>query len=512
MRRILLLLAILFATPAHAEWWEARTDHFIIYSKSPAKDAKAFAERLERYDQSLRSLQLIKPDPRLSDARKVKIYRSGVGVDIAALAGDSDSGIRGFYIPHLEPVAFVPARETIQTRSELDAETVLKHEYAHHFMFRHFPGAYPGWYVEGLAETYATIDFKPDGSFHLGNPPQYRADELVGKYKQVLGYSVRRMLLSTNEPTGEDAYARYSYGWLFTHYMTFEPSRKGQLLAYLRLLDEGVQPPDAAKRAFGDLDKLESEVSRYKNGNRFLGADVKIANYQPPTVTMRRMTPDEESIMPMVILSKRGVSPKEAKSVAADARSVASRYPASFAVQLELAEAELDAENLDAADRAADAALAVTRDSPEALTFKGQVALARAKSDPKQYEVARSWFTKAYDADSDRPGPLLGNFLTYSKAGGTVPESAVIGLEQAYRLAPHNNDLRMVLARQELVEKRLDVAKMLLIPLALSPHESKQAKAMNEVVAQIDAANRDAAIAKLDGWTKKADEEKKKGD
>jgi tetratricopeptide (TPR) repeat protein len=215
--------------------------------------------------------------------------------------------------------------------------------------------------------------------------------------------------------------------------------------------------------------------------------------------------------MPMVILTKRGGSPKEAKGVAGDARAVAAKYPASYAVQLELAEAELDAENLNAADRASDAALALSPDSPEALTFKGQVALARGKNDPKQYEVARSWFAKAYDADSDRPGPLLGNYLSYSKAGGTVPESAVIALEHAYRLAPHNDDLRIVLARQELVEKRLDVAKMLLVPLALSPHESKRAQAMNDVVVQIDAANRDAAIAKLDGWTKKVEEDKKKG-
>src|SRR4051812_22071313 len=124
-----------FAVPANAEWWEARTDHFIIYSKSSAKDAKEFAERLERYDQSLRSLQVIKPDPRLSDARRVKIYRAGNIVDISVLAGDAESGIAGFYIPRLEPVAFVPAREQVQLRSELDPETVLKHEYAHHFMF-----------------------------------------------------------------------------------------------------------------------------------------------------------------------------------------------------------------------------------------------------------------------------------------------------------------------------------------------------------------------------------------
>jgi len=511
VRRFLLSLAMLsVAVPAQAEWWEARTDHFIIYSKSSANDAKAFAERLERYDQSLRSLQRIKPDPRLSDSRRVTIYRAGNMVDISKLAGDSESGIAGFYIPRLEPVAFVPAREQIQTRTELDPETVLKHEYAHHFMFRHFPGTYPSWYVEGIAELYSTIEFKPDGSFLLGKVPQARGDVLVGKYRNALNFSIRRMLLSGSKPTFEDFYGRYTYGWLFTDYTAFEPSRKGQILTYLRLLDQGVDANKAAVQAFGDLDKLESDVARYLDKGDFPVSTVRFSDYQAPVAQMRRMGPDEEAIMPVVMRSKVGVSPRTAKGVAGDARSVAARYPTSFAVQLALTEAELDAENFDAADRAADAAIALKPDSAEALYFKGQVALARGKTDPKQYAAARSWFAKAHDADPDHPGPLVGNFLSYSKAKVAAPETAVIGLENAYRLAAHDGELRITLAREEIAEKRLDVAKMLLVPLALSPHESKQAKALNEVVEQIDANNGTGALTKLDAWIAKAEEEEKK--
>ena len=511
MRRLFLLIAmLLFAAPAHAEWWEARTDHFIIYSKSSERDARGFAERLERYDQSLRSLQLIKPDPRLSDARKVTIYRAGTTVDISVLAGDSDSGIAGFYIPRLEPVAFVPAREMVQLRSELDPETVLKHEYAHHFMFRHFAAAYPNWYVEGLAETYATIRFNPDGSFHLGDVPQYRGSLLVGKYRSFLDYSIQRMLTTTAKPTGEDFIARYTYGWLFTHYMTFAPGRKGQLLAYLRLLNQGVSSADAAERAFGDLGKLEDEVSHYKNANRFFGADVKIADYRPPVVTMRRLGPDEEAIMPVVIRSKVGVSRRTADGVAGDARSVATRYPNSFPVQLELAEAELDARNYEAADRAAAAAIALRPDSAEALYFRGKIALQRGKTDPAQFAVARSWFVKAHDADPDHPGPLVGNYESFSKARGPIPESAIIGLEQAYRIAPYDDDLRIILARQLLTENKLDIARDILIPLALSPHESKQARALNGVVEAIDTSNGKEALKRLDDWIRKAEEEENK--
>lgn len=512
MRRLALLLSTLFlAAPAHADWWEARTDHFIIYSKSSAADAKAFAENLERFDQSLRALQLVKPDMRLSDARRVKIYRSGTQVDIAKLAGDSESGIAGFYIPRLEPVAFVPSRDPAGRQSDLDAATILFHEYVHHFMFRYFPGAYPSWYVEGIAELYSTIDFKPGGAFHLGNPPQARAEELVGKYKSLAHYSIRDMLTSTAKPTGFDQYAHYTYGWALTHYLAFEPSRKGQMATYLKLIDQGVDLNKAAVQAFGDLGKLEGEVNRYKNNNRFYGKDVVPPNFHQPVAQLRQMGPDEEAIMPIVMRSKVGVSTRTAPGVAGDARSVAARYPNSFAVQLELAEAELDAKNLDAAERAADAAVRLQPSSAEALMYRGRVALEKGEKDARQYAVAREWFAKAHDADPDHPGPLVGNYLTYSKPKGAVPETAVIGLENAYRLAPYDADLKITLARQEIAENRLDVAKMLLVPVALSPHESKVAKAMDEVVDEIDRNNRAQALAKMDAFIKKTEDDEKKG-
>ncbi|HYU95488.1 MAG TPA: tetratricopeptide repeat protein [Sphingomicrobium sp.] len=513
MRALILFVAILFfAAPASAEWWEARTDHFIIYSKSSAQDAKNFAEQLERYDQSLRSLHLIKQDQRLSDARRVKIYRSGRIVDISVLAGDSESGVAGFYIPRMEPVAFVPAREDAARHIELDALKILFHEYYHHFMFRYFAGAYPGWYIEGIAELHSTLRFMPNGAFHVGDAPQARAEELMGKYKSFAHYSIVEMLTSKSKPTGEDFYARYTYGWLLTHYLSFEPTRKGQLLNYLRLVDKGVPLADAATQSFGDLRKLEAEVTAYKNRNRFYGKDVNPANYRPPVIEMRKLAPDEEAIMPVVIRSKAGVTPRTAKGVAGDARSVAARYPTSFPVQLELAEAELDAENYDAAERAADAAIALKPDSAEALYFKGMVLLGKAKSNPGQYAAARSWFARARDADPDHPGPLIGNYLSYSKAGGAIPESAVIGLEEAYRLAPYDGDLRITLARQEIAEKRLDVAKMLLVPLALEPNQSKQARMLDEVVDQIDSNNAGQALVKMDAFIKKQEDDKKKSD
>ena len=57
MRRLLPLLALFMASPAPAEWWEAKTDNFIVYSESKKEDAEQFARLLERYDNALRYLQ-----------------------------------------------------------------------------------------------------------------------------------------------------------------------------------------------------------------------------------------------------------------------------------------------------------------------------------------------------------------------------------------------------------------------------------------------------------------------
>ena len=59
---------MLVAAPAHAEWWEAQTDHFHVYTESSESDAKAFAQKLERFDMALRTLQNIESQPVKSDS------------------------------------------------------------------------------------------------------------------------------------------------------------------------------------------------------------------------------------------------------------------------------------------------------------------------------------------------------------------------------------------------------------------------------------------------------------
>jgi Flp pilus assembly protein TadD len=516
VRRLILLISILFvAAPAHAEWWEARTDHFIIYSQDNEAATRKFATNLERYDNALRSLQSADFKP-LSDWQKVTIYRLGDFDTMGRLA--HTTGIGGFYQPALLPVEFTPVRTENRlgsitarrrdSRTDIDPQSVLFHEYAHHFMFEYFPTGYPSWYVEAFAETLSTIELKNDGSFHLGNPPQWRTADLFGG---MLTSTPQSLLASTAKPDWEDQYSYYSIGWLMNHYLTFEPSRKGQLQTYLKLVHEGVPSGDAARKAFGDLDKLANEIRAYKNRGRLYGADVRPANTAPPTVAMRRMSPDEEAILPIRARSKAGVTHSEAGSVASDARGVAQRYPNSLPVLLELYEAEFDAEHLDAAEAAADRALQLKPDSIEALIDKGQVLLEKGKKDKRYLAQARPFLAQAHDIDPQHPAPLLYNYLTYWYSGQPVPESANIGLERAYLNARHYPGLRLVLARQLLSERKGDLASDILLPLALSPHEGKDEKNLHAVIDLIAAKKVDEAYKALVAEMDRQEAEAKKG-
>ena len=516
MRRIFVLFAILFfAAPAQAEWWEARTDHFVIYSQDSQAGTRAFALDLERFDHALRSLRATKLAPVTADWQRVIIYRTGDVDHIGRLA--HAPGAAGFYLPQMNPVAFTPVRDNKPTasiikrdsRTNLDPRSVLFHEYAHAYMLQNFPTAYPSWYIEAFAETVATIDLKPDGTFHVGNPPNWRADALFNSMMTVTPSS---LLASTAKPDGEDQYGWYTVGWLMNHYLTFEPSRKGQLITYLRLVNGGMDSAPAARQAFGDLRRLDSEIASYKRSGRLGGILVRPPTAAPSNVALRKLGPDEEAIMRSKSRTKAGVTRTEARDVASDARGVARAYPNSYPVYVELAEAEFDARRFAEAEAAADRALQLNPEGAEALIAKGIILLERGKEDKRFLPQSRIWFAKAHDLDTKNPQPKVGNYLSYFYEGGAIPESALIGLEQAYGEAGQDSGLRLVLGRQLLAEGKGPLAREILTPLGLNPHESKGKKQIRAVIELIDGGKVRDAYAKLAQEMAKAEADAKKGE
>lgn len=515
-RLIAALFLLLVAAPAAAqEWFEAETNNFIIRSRDSEAATRQFAIELERFDMALRTLQNMPiGQAQQSRATKLTVYRFGDQGDIALIAGAPGSGIAGFYIAEAgDSVAFAPAREENDSKSRglemrrreeltrLDARSVLKHEYVHYFMMQHFPAAYPRWYVEGYAELLATLRLNPDGSFHVGDAPQYRAYQVL----QMSQFPLEEMLDAKHKLSGKDAYQHYATGWLLSHYLNFDTERRNELTQYLSAIGQGEDSLVAARRIFGDLRAIDRELQRYRRGN-LPGIDVKPAGYQEPAVTLRPMTAVEMALIREEMRLRRGVPKKERADIASDVRRKAEPFgddPHALGI---LARAELEARDFPAADAAAERLVQRTPDSILGWLVRSRAAAEQASTDPAQAQKARDFAVRAAALDGADPRPKLGYYYSYVKAGQEPPELAIIALEQAFATAGSDTGYRILLARQLLVENRLADARTVLLPIAFRGHnqgEDEDAEddgkpSVDKLMQLVNKADRDGALAMID--------------
>ncbi|HEX8447530.1 MAG TPA: hypothetical protein VF649_13065 [Sphingomonas sp.] len=506
-----MLLAAMCAGPAWAAtaWQEARTDHFIVYAAGDAQSVRDYATRLERYDKGLHVFRGLESRP--SDHANPVIVFVVPNVDTVqrlCAGGRKKTGcgeVYGFY--NTRPgrsVAFTPRRSG-EGKYDLNAQTVLFHEYAHHFMFANYSGAYPAWFTEGFAEFNGTARFEKDGGIGFGIPAMHRAYGLVsGK-----PLSLEAMLTADNrklDPQQRDAL--YGRGWLLTHYLTFAPERREQLSRYLQALNGGKPSLDAARSAFGDLKQLDRDLDRYLMKSQMSYLPLRPASLPIGPIAVRTLGPGEAAMLPVVWRSKRGVDKAEAAQVVIEARRIAAPFADDPAVQGALAEAEYDAGHLDLADAAADRALAADPANRQALLYKGRIALRRAadarSADPAVWRAARGWFVKANRLDPDDAEPLMLFYDSFHAAGAKPTDNAVIGLLQAFDLAPQDEGLRFRAATEYLRKGDRAEARRILAPLAFNPHAAPD-NAASQLIALIDKGDAKAIDARIDAAPDAAD-------
>ena len=137
-----LLVALMLAGPAAAEWRRAESDRFIVYSQGSEGALRRYVRSLEIFDYTLRRRMNLPIGE--APARKLPIYlvsgRNGL-VQINPRVGEN---VAGQYFPVGEDI-FAAAF------SDSDQDYLL-HEYFHHFSFEAGAADLPGWLVEGLAE------------------------------------------------------------------------------------------------------------------------------------------------------------------------------------------------------------------------------------------------------------------------------------------------------------------------------------------------------------------------
>ena len=70
----LALIAGLGSAPARAEWFQASTDHFVIYGNDSERSMRKFADQLERYHDAMALLTGREEEGAPSPANRVTIY------------------------------------------------------------------------------------------------------------------------------------------------------------------------------------------------------------------------------------------------------------------------------------------------------------------------------------------------------------------------------------------------------------------------------------------------------
>lgn len=483
--------ALTLAEPATAAWHQASSKHFIIYGDMPAEEMKAYAEKLETFDAAARLIRSMK-DPEVGDGNRLQVFVTPSMLEVNRLfGGNADSGILGYYVGDVEGPYVVTPRKIRRLGQNLEKrapENVFFHEYAHHLMLQNTNKPMPAWLTEGFAEFLSEPRFGEDGSIGLGTPVTDRAEEIYKYPWAPLGD-----LLEGNAETlwyGGFWHQNYAQGWLLNHYLIFSPSRKGQIDAYVKGIESGQNPRDAARAAFGDIGQLEKELVAYRKEKSWPYVKIDATKLEIDPVVVTPMSAGAAEVMLLRMHAKTGFRALNPQTVLKKAREIAVRHPNDPTVLRTLAEVENKVGNFDEAERAADAALKLDPKSTEALILKGRASLGRAAKvkDPAQFTEARRSFMSANRLDPEDPEPLYLYYRTYLDANAAVPKSAVEALSYASVLAPRDTDIAEELVVQYLRENNLKAASDALKPLAYLPHwgETERNKA-RKVLEQIEA-------------------------
>ncbi|MEA3066361.1 MAG: hypothetical protein QOJ27_2822 [Sphingomonadales bacterium] len=483
-------LALLACVPAaaRAEWKEATTTNFVVYAEGGEAQLREFATKLEKFNFVLRAYHGVTAPP---SPIKLKVYLFPTIAAVGKMAGGE--GVAGYYVPRARGLMMVGTRSrppgAVNARSgpdyaEIDSESILLHEYTHHFMFQYFPAAYPTWYSEGFAEFWGATNILPNDVVEVGQPVDYRYGSFV--FNRWL--PVRKLLTAQSYADVPELDLLYAEGWLLVR-STFDDARQTkQLQAYLKAINGGASYEQAMNDAFGDVGGLDSRLHQYAGKGKFTVLRLPFRKIEVGPIAIRSVSPAEDAMMTLSIELGQGILKREAAEFAGKVRAAAGRFPNDpFALAL-LSEAERLAGNHDAAAAAADRLLAAAPGDARGLLQKALAEMARLKAssskDAKAWSEARQLLVRASRVAANDPLVLEAFYDSYADQGLLPPDAAQSALYKAMELAPSDSDLRYKVAadfeRRDMLEEAIAIIRPVAYELPHRKGESAKEKKRRE--------------------------------
>lgn len=468
------IFAVTMTVPARAEWREVETTHFRLYSEGDEKSIVRDAEHLEAVHYLMGAATGTKVDKPVS---KVNVYYVASVDELHRLIhAKSNSEIAGIYLPSIWGSAAIVPRKNPE--GSIDPQTVLFHEYAHHFMLQYQPVAYPSWYIEGWAELVSTASFERKGTITFGKAAEHRQYELDS-----LRWAPLRLLMSRDgevrKKLDRDYGSFYGQSWLLAHYLTLSGKRPGQLRAYLIAILNG-KGDEEAEQVFGDMDALDHEVQLYLAGRSFPYRAPPL----PPAAAMtiqssRVLGPGEAAVMDERIESLRTLKGADRAAMMARLEAKAARFPNDAAVQLLLAEQYAEGDDWSKSAAAAERAAAF---DPKLARAQLATALALVHGDATGLAPARVALAKALELAPDDPAVLYGQYEFAQKSGEATSGPVIDQLIRASDLAPQSDVVRIAASKAMIERGDRAGAMRRLLPLASTPHAGSAQRSAQQLV------------------------------
>lgn len=259
------VLALLCMGARHDNWVEVRSPNFIVISNAGEKQARKTALQFEDIRQVFR--------------QSLKIASSHPSPLITVIAAKDEDTMKELlpedYVKgHAHHAGyFVGGMNLYFALVELgegneDYETFY-HEYYHSLTVPYFPNL-PLWVAEGLAEFYGHTQIEGK-SVGMGQADSNLLSELQRQPLIPLDvlFKIDRSSPYYNENQKTSIF--YAESWALTHYLMLgdRSAHRPAFAAYLNALDQGKSQEEAAAESFGDLKKLQSNLTNYLHSAAF---------------------------------------------------------------------------------------------------------------------------------------------------------------------------------------------------------------------------------------------------
>jgi tetratricopeptide (TPR) repeat protein len=480
------VLACLACAAARADWLEASTENFVIYSDGSEASLREFTTKVEQFDQVLRIITGIKPahfGPRL------KIYVARNERDVQQLMSRESRNAAGFYRSSLRGPVAVINRSKPNGQFDLTGEDILFHEYAHHFMLQHAAVVYPAWYVEGFAEYVGSAEFDRKGRIIVGKAPPSRVPALVINP----WIKSERLFQPMSELSLREREMLYAQGWLLTHYLFHDAQRSRQFGKFLRAMATGESQSSAFEQHLGmTLPELDKELRRYFDKlkrAKIAMPTVLASTLAVPPISIRPLNDAETAGLELNIMIRDFVPKENQPELLEKADAYAAKYGSEPKALLLAAEANFACERYGDAKALAQRALAIEPNSQRAPIVSAAAEMyALARDDKLTADAAKSFrtsFVKANRANADDPLALFYFYQSFSLARQKPSPNAADGLAAVLSLVPQNPNVRLMLGYYLVKTNEPAKARNVLAPLAFAPHGGGASKSAQDLLAEL---------------------------